>query len=240
VLQAFEDAFAFCESLERALAWAELQSERKRTEAATQTAEWDHLFEVMPAACVEVDGGGRILHANSAAAVLLNISSKHLTGRLLLHFTGDRERFGSFVQRLALQQEHPALSCTLRPRERAPLMVDWRAVRRSTEDLATLLVFITPTEERGPRKGAVRTATSSAVAMETLRNPDGFLEQDLIVAGDVNPSSVVDAPGRREASRRFTGRGVSEGIDRPDAAHGFWDERGYDDRRADPGTGKEC
>ena len=147
LLQLVERMLSTCESLERDLAGEEMRVAAIEAAGTRRVSERDYLFEAMPAPCVEIDGGGLILNANPAAATLLNTGRKHLPGRMLLHFADDRQRFESFIQKLSLSPHlggPPPLSCSIRPREQAPIQVDCSAVARDAQESSSVLIFLIP------------------------------------------------------------------------------------------------
>jgi PAS domain-containing protein len=119
------ESLAACEALVRDLAGAHLECDRLRADLRASTAAWDHLFDVIPAACLLTDVTAVILNANRIAAVFLNVNAKHLKDRELIVFFEDRAAFADLVHRVARSggdQLHATL--TVRPRERKPTAVE--------------------------------------------------------------------------------------------------------------------
>ena len=143
-----EQALHLCESLLRELAGAQLESDALTRRCDAQTAQWEHLFEQMPVACVEADADGVILKANRPAALLLNISSKYLKNRLLMHFAEDRAAFSGLLRTIVLERCALHKSFTVRPRERAPLGVDAIVMPTAPHEVSTWLWFLVPSERR--------------------------------------------------------------------------------------------
>lgn len=91
------------------------------TQKEQQARQWDERFQQMPAAWVITDLQGTILDANRAAAVLLNVSSDALRGRLLLHFVVERNACAEILRALPVHDAPVDVELTIRPRERAPV-----------------------------------------------------------------------------------------------------------------------
>ena len=96
-----------------------LQRERNRY--------WE-LFDSAPDAYLVTGSQSEILEANKAAAELLNISQRFLTGKVLSVFIADeRARFTTESTHLAQQGGTADWMLRLRPRERAPIEIAARA-----------------------------------------------------------------------------------------------------------------
>ena len=119
-----EDALTTWGTLLREFAGAQLESERLRAELRAEHDAWQHLFAVMPGACVLTDAQGVIREANQAAAELFNVSARHLRDRQLFLFTDERDAFGEVLRRLGEQDTARRVSLRIRPRERRPLQLD--------------------------------------------------------------------------------------------------------------------
>src|SRR5688572_4137272 len=65
---ALDQALGVCESLLQELARSQLQCETEKEESRSRAALWNHLYESMPVACLEVDGAGAVVKANRSAA----------------------------------------------------------------------------------------------------------------------------------------------------------------------------
>jgi PAS domain-containing protein len=106
--------------------------------------DWNRFFDRIPSACVCTDVHGFILKANPAAADLLSISVRHLDTRLLTHFVEDRDQFIRALRGVVWEGIEYDGVLTIRPRDRAPLTVDIRAVRRTADDNNVVLWFLQP------------------------------------------------------------------------------------------------
>jgi PAS domain-containing protein len=149
VVEVIDQSLTLCDSVVRDLAGTGLQFDAFKLKLDSQSALWSHLFEEMPAACVETDASGIIFNANRAAASMLNTSVKHLGARLLLHFAEDRDQFGGLIRGLSAGDgSRNQASLTIRPRERAPLAVEATVIPRTPGDSSSWLWFFTPAELR--------------------------------------------------------------------------------------------
>ena len=135
------DSLETCNNLLQALAGAQLQCDDLVQRLADERANWQHLFDKVPVACITTDRGSVIIGANESAARLLNITKKNLADRLLLHFVGDRERFATLLGLPPFQHDHQC-RMTIRPRERKPIEVDLRVTLCTPGDASTLLWFL--------------------------------------------------------------------------------------------------
>lgn len=138
-----EESLDLCDSLLRELAGAKLECEAWARRCEAQTALRISAFEQMPIACVETDDEGLILRANRLGALLLNVSSKHLQNRLLMHFTQDRAAFATLL-RTTREQNAQRTALILRPRDRPPLRVEATIVRGASDEGTTW--FLAPIE----------------------------------------------------------------------------------------------
>jgi PAS domain-containing protein len=118
-----EQALSICDALIVELAGAQLLCDQLRADLRLADAAWEHLFQIVPSACVLTDRASVILNSNRAASLLLNVSSTHLKGRELLVFSEDRETFRALLKDME-QARRPELRAELRlrPRERKPTM----------------------------------------------------------------------------------------------------------------------
>ena len=148
IVELIEQSLTLCDAMVRELAGAALQVDHSTLKLDAQTALWAHLFDEMPAACIETDADGVIVGANRAAGVLLNTSVKHLAARLLMHFTEDRDQFGQLLRGLSGENAGQRYALIVRPRERAPVAVEATVMVRNPGDLSSWLWFFTPTEQR--------------------------------------------------------------------------------------------
>jgi PAS domain-containing protein len=142
VADALDECLATCDALLWDVAGAELRSAAVRAAANLQQAAWHRLFDQMPVACLEVDAAGSIVCANGPAALMLNLTVKHLENRLLLHFAEDRGQFASLVRRVLLDGAPQRAAIRIRPRERAALDVQALIVPRNLDDPSTCLWFL--------------------------------------------------------------------------------------------------
>jgi PAS domain-containing protein len=136
-----------CSGLLQDLAGAHLLSDQLRRDLHAETLNRQHLIEQMPIACVATDEASVIQNANQPAAELLNISAKHLRGRLLLHFSADRAGFGHLLQNLPLAGGHLDASVAVRPRERGPFTLNALIVPETTTARTSWLWFLKPVGE---------------------------------------------------------------------------------------------
>jgi PAS domain-containing protein len=139
-----ENALTLCDSLLRDLAGLHLECDNLRAEVRTRAAAWDHLFEVMPAACVLTDSAGEILNANRPAGTLLNLSAKALKGRQLGVFSEDRQAFETLLLALAASDDQRQATLVLRPRDRKPADIDVVIVPATEARPARWLWFLGP------------------------------------------------------------------------------------------------
>jgi PAS domain-containing protein len=139
-----EDAFNICASLVRELAGARLAAKKLEDEVRSESAQWDYLFDQMTVPCISTDAQGRILNANRSAALFLNVSTKHLKERLLLHFAEDRDTFVGLLRRLEHERARIQAELTIRPRERAPRQAAVVAVPQTPENATSWLWFFVP------------------------------------------------------------------------------------------------
>lgn len=144
-----EEALATCEALLVDLARAHREGERLRTELLASTDAWEHLFDVMPGACLLTNSAGWILNANRTAGRLLSLAAPRLKDRQLLVFAEDRDAFRALLHRLA-NGEADELRETLRfrPRERRPALMDIVIVPMAPQSSRLWLWFLTPATGR--------------------------------------------------------------------------------------------
>jgi PAS domain-containing protein len=119
-----ENALEMCDALLRDLAGMYLERDKVRAELRARVAAHDHLFRVMPPACILTDGTGTIVNANRAAGSVLNLTAKHLQDRQLALFTGDRDAFTALLQRLPEGDGQLRATLVFRPRDRKPAAMD--------------------------------------------------------------------------------------------------------------------
>lgn len=158
-----DEALSICEALVRELAGAQLTCERLRADVSAADAAWDHLFHVMPSACVLTDSAGVILSANRAASGFLNATATGLKGRELLVFSQDREIFRTLLKEIQQNvSSEMRAELMVRPRDRKPLMT-------------RLHVVAAPDRDRGWLWMMTRAVATDAAAPETdWPAPDGL------------------------------------------------------------------
>jgi PAS domain-containing protein len=139
-----EESLEACTGLLQDLAGAELLADRLRRELHSEVVNRQYLLEQMPVACVTTDEASLIQNANQPAAELLNISTRHLRGRLLLHFSADRAAFGQLLQNLPLADGRVEASVAVRPRERGPFTLSALIVPETSADRTSWLWFLKP------------------------------------------------------------------------------------------------
>jgi PAS domain-containing protein len=139
-----EAALTMCDELVRELAGAQLTRDQLQAELHLAEAAWYELFDSMPYAAALTDRRTVILKANRTAALLLNVSARHLEGKELLMFAQDRERFLALREELD-QNGHTSLRTRLmmRPRERKPATMQLHVMTAPGREQAWLW-FITP------------------------------------------------------------------------------------------------
>jgi PAS domain-containing protein len=139
-----DEALSMCEALVRELAGAQLTRDQLRADLRVADAAWDHLFDMVPCACVLTDSASLILNANRAASVFLNVSATHLKGRKLLVFSQDRETFRAVLEELDRNRSTELRArVMLRPRERKPTVMQLHVLRAPARDNAWLWI-VTP------------------------------------------------------------------------------------------------
>jgi PAS domain-containing protein len=136
-----------CNRLLQELAGAQLVNDQLRREVHAEAGNRQHLIDQMPFACVATDEGSVIQNANQPAAELFNISTKHLRGRLLLHFSEDRAGFGHLLQNLPRDGGRLDASVAVRPRERGPFVLTAHIVPETRTDGTSWLWFLKPIGE---------------------------------------------------------------------------------------------
>ena len=139
-----DDALSLSMTLLQELAGAHLLNRKLQADVKRACANWDYLFDRVPVPCVVTDASGTIVSANRAAALFLNTSAKHLVGRLLLHFTDDREKFGAALLTVTTDRARLEQVMTIRPKERAPREMAVVTVPESSEPSGRYLWFLQP------------------------------------------------------------------------------------------------
>lgn len=151
-------ALSACDSMMRDLSDSYLENQRLRGELRAESDAWEHLFEMMPAACLLTDHQGLILKANPAAGALLNVTPKRLKDRELLLFTDDRHGLADILNSLDPISPQVRATLTVRPKERRPIATSV-VVTAATQDQHTAwLWFVIPCEEPSPMRRFPRDA----------------------------------------------------------------------------------
>ena len=153
--EVLEDALTASASLLKEFADAQVDCERSRADVAKRTAAWEHLFDVMPGACVATDADGVIHAANRAAGELFNLTARRLQNRPLVVFTDDRERFSGLIRQLVDGTAICRAPLTVRPRERRPIDTEVVVTPLSPSQRLFLWFFV-------PRGGAQMGAREDA------------------------------------------------------------------------------
>jgi PAS domain-containing protein len=133
-----------CASLLQDLASAQLLCDQLRRAAHDEGVQRQYVLDQMPTACVSTDERGVIQQANRPAAELLNVSAKHLRGRMLLHFAADRGAFVRLLQQLPITGDRLEAFVPVRPRERGLFKLKALIVPAATDDEPSWLWFLAP------------------------------------------------------------------------------------------------
>jgi PAS domain S-box-containing protein len=123
LLRAADDMGALASSILQDLAGAEMETHRRVQQMRSERQRADCILEHVPVPCVTADEEGRIIQANRAAALLLNVSARHLVDQRLFHFSQDREAFFLLLARLRRDGGGAECEIVLRPRERQTVVV---------------------------------------------------------------------------------------------------------------------
>jgi PAS domain-containing protein len=91
-----------------------------RHDAELRDRQFDELREVLPVPCILMDDVGLIVTANGAASELLNVAQRHLHGKPLMLFVGERDAFFSALTTARQVKETLKTEIVIRPRERKP------------------------------------------------------------------------------------------------------------------------
>lgn len=144
-----EESIETCGGLLQDLAGVQLLCDQLRHELHAESLNRHHLLDQMPVACVTTDDASVIQYANQPAAELLNVSAKHLRGRLLLHFSADRVGFGDLLQKLPLTGGRLDRAIAVRPRERGPFTLKALIVPETTSERTSWLWFLKAAAHEG-------------------------------------------------------------------------------------------
>ena len=126
------------------LAGSQLDCERLRAVARAEASQRYHVLEHLPIACIVADVEGVIEYANPPASLLLNVSPKHLRGRLLLHFSSDRVAFARLLAELPVGGGSLDAPLPVRPRERGPSRLHALIIPAGAPEASSWLWFLTP------------------------------------------------------------------------------------------------
>lgn len=136
-----EDALTTWGALLKDFAVAKLNCERLRIEVDAQATAWQHLFDVMPDACLVTDGDGIIRNANPEASRLMHLSVTHLKSRQLFMFIVDRDALSEVLRRLGEGHQARRTLLTIRPRDRRPIKADVRVIPVASNEPLWLWFF---------------------------------------------------------------------------------------------------
>jgi PAS domain-containing protein len=145
-----DEALEVCGNLLVDLAGGDAEIKKLRVALQQEQQDALSLFERIPAASVATDAAGLITAANRDAALLLNVSARHLAGKPLLHFTQNRSAFLALLGSLPRDGSTSRGAIAIRPRERRTMTVDVAIVPRTTMGATEWLWFLTP-ESAGDR-----------------------------------------------------------------------------------------
>ena len=159
-----DEAIGTCDSLLQDLDAAEAKCRALHALTTAQEIEWNHLFRVLPAACLLTDASGTVVTANERAAQLLNISTRHLTDRVLTYFMEDRDAFLTFLGKLSGEAGELRLTACVRPRERAPVQLDLLVIPQRPGDTSLWLWFLIAADAEQPSTGKKKLSASSHAA----------------------------------------------------------------------------
>ena len=157
---ALEEAVTLCTGLLQDLAGADMEIQRRMEQAREERQSADYLFDRMLTPCVGADDDGRITRANRAAALLLNVSVRHLVGQPLFHFTVDRDRFMDVLRRMRGDRAQFHCELMIRPRERSVVHAGITLMPRSPEDTTEWLWFFA-TDRVVPASAPARDAVTA-------------------------------------------------------------------------------
>jgi PAS domain-containing protein len=178
---ALDEAAATFDELLQELAGAETANRNLRSSVTRLENEWDDLFQSMPVACVLTDASGTIRRANDRAADLLNTSARHLQreNAPLTYFVHDRQPFFALLKALPTAGEVQA-TLLIRPRERALVMIDVRAVARPADDESLWLWFLVPASAQPTESRKVMSADVRGIGGDGLVAESSSARADLV------------------------------------------------------------
>ena len=128
----------------RELASSHIENATLTRRCTAEAASHTHLFDHLPIAAIETDATGLILAANRAAGLLLNVSTRYLANRVLMHFAEDRAAFITLLNALPMAQSERGQVLRLRPRERAPLNITATILPSAPHEPSTWVWFLSP------------------------------------------------------------------------------------------------
>lgn len=138
------DVRKLAEELQRG--FAELQELTARSAstqraAATAIAQARMMFDWSPVACLVLEPIGLVAEANAAAARFLNVSHRHLVGKLFpLFLSAERHAFVDRLRNLPASDGAQRWTASIRPRERSAVECAFVAV--SNPDGRVLLMLV--------------------------------------------------------------------------------------------------
>ena len=138
-----DEALELCNYVLVDLAGADTEIRKNRDARDEEHQDAMALFERLPVASVSTDSAGIITATNRRAALLLNVSARHLTGKSLLPFSQDRTAFLAMLHTLPRDGSTASGRIAIRPRERRTLSVDAVIVPR-TANATEWLWFLFP------------------------------------------------------------------------------------------------
>jgi PAS domain-containing protein len=157
LVEMLDSCLSLSDALLRDLSGTCLANEALTRQLSDRARWWNEAFTQMPIACLEVSGDGAILRANSSAGQLFNTGVRHLQGRDLLPFVQDRDAFALLLREVTFDRTraHQA-RFTIRPRERAPLGVEFTVLQPGPDDDETRPWFVTRTDASSGSETLVR------------------------------------------------------------------------------------
>jgi PAS domain-containing protein len=148
----FNAALEMCEGLLRELAGSRVASDALTRRLNEEANAFARLFDHLPVAAIKTDRTSLILTANREAALLLNMSTKHLISRVFLHFAEDRAGFVRLLSDLSEEQPPRRAVLRVRPRERAPLNLTATILPQGPSTLVWFLAAPLARMERAARR----------------------------------------------------------------------------------------
>jgi PAS domain-containing protein len=173
---ALEELLVLATGILQDLAGAEMECDRRLQAMRQERERAEYLLDRIPIPCVAADDGGRIIQANRAAALLLNVSTRHLVDQQLLHFSEDRESFMQLLFGLRRDGAGAEVEVTLRPRERQSVTAHVQVIPRAPGSSGEWLWFFEAgaARERSARRlGLVRSSTRRGVLSVSQGRDEG-------------------------------------------------------------------